>query len=316
MNQKTISIDISKNAQTIYNGEQIQEIKNKDLIPFLKKEQPETAYLENTGEWTTRVTKALQKANCENIILIDTLKFKYYREQNTLFNKTDDIDAKLMYKYGQEYGGYRYRERSEFFKKLNDLIHQRNFISDIKTRAKIQERNFEEVPEHDKKVYQEYLQKEIKKCKEEIKKVDQEIKKIIKESEYKHLLNKFYGLILVAKLLNAMRDPKRFPTQRHFASYLGFRLKTYQSGTINKKQRMNKRGMPDVRKILYLSVLGQLSSKKETPIKKMYYRLKNEKHKNHYVVMVACMNKLARYFWTVATKKWFLYYRIYKKQNI
>ncbi|MBW3002606.1 transposase [Candidatus Woesearchaeota archaeon] len=298
-----ISIDIAKDKQDVFDGKNIFTVLNKNLDNILQKYfKPRTAFLENTGEYTTRVVKALQRAGCENIILIDTVKYFHFRQQYSLDNKTDLIDAKLILSFGLKHGGYSYEERTPFFKKLNDLLKKRNFISYHNMRIKIQLSGLRDVPEHDKPLFAEYLETQESINKSLISNVDKELRKLIKNSPYAFLLTKFYGLILIAKLLNAMQDPARFPNAKNFASYLGFRLKTYQSGKIDKKQRINKRGFGDVRKVLYLSVLGQLSKKKDNPIKTKYYRLKG-RGKNHYCCMVACMNHTARYFWTLCNKE-------------
>lgn len=81
-------------------------------------------------------------------------------------------------------------------------------------------------------------------------------KKIIEQSKK---LNEFsvlvsipgIGSLTAALIISELGDIRRFSTSNQLNAYVGIDIRTHQSGTMRKKDRINKRGNARARKILF-----------------------------------------------------------------
>lgn len=111
------------------------------------------------------------------------------------------------------------------------------------------------------------------------------------------------GLLTATALVAFVGDVRRFPSGRHFASYLGLTPRERSSGLRRRLGAISKRGDPYLRMLLIhgaRSVL--LHAKKKTPSERDRLRtwaLDRERDRGHNKAAVALANKLARIVWAV-----------------
>lgn len=100
-----------------------------------------------------------------------------------------------------------------------------------------------------------------------------------------------------ALLTGVLGNLNRFKTHKQLNAFVGIDIVRYQSGTINKKEHINRRGSNKARKILYqiieLIIINQ--RRYQNHICDYYYKLKKPpRNKSHRVAIVACINKLLK----------------------
>jgi transposase len=110
------------------------------------------------------------------------------------------------------------------------------------------------------------------------------------------------GLLTATALAAFVGDVQRFPSGRHFASYLGLTPRESSSGLQRRLGRISKRGDPYLRMLLIhgaRSVL--LHAKKTTTVRDRLrtWALERERARGHNKAAVALANKLARIVWAV-----------------
>ena len=111
------------------------------------------------------------------------------------------------------------------------------------------------------------------------------------------------GLLTATALVAFVGDVRRFPSGRHFASYLGLTPRERSSGLRRRLGAISKRGDPYLRMLLIhgaRSVL--LHAKKKAPSERDRLRtwaLDRERDRGHNKAAVALANKLARIVWAV-----------------
>lgn len=113
------------------------------------------------------------------------------------------------------------------------------------------------------------------------------------------------GVITATALLAAVGDMRRFPTGRHFASFLGLTAREASSGDHRRLGAISRRGDTYVRMLLIhggRSVLWSAKSK-ATPDGLRAWALRTEQRRGHNVAAVAVANKLARIVWAVWTRQ-------------
>lgn len=113
------------------------------------------------------------------------------------------------------------------------------------------------------------------------------------------------GVITATALLAAVGDIRRFPTGRHFASFLGLTAREASSGEQRRLGAISKRGDTDVRMLLIhggRSVLWSAKGKAGTDGLRAW-ALRTEQRRGHNVAAVAVANKLARIVWAVWSRQ-------------
>ncbi len=109
------------------------------------------------------------------------------------------------------------------------------------------------------------------------------------------------GLLSATALVASVGDVQRFPSGRHFASFLGLTPKEHSSGHVRRLGRISKRGDAYLRTLLIhgaRSVLWAAKSKKQ-PDRLRRWALNLEITRGHNKAAVALANKLARFAWVV-----------------
>ncbi|MYL47145.1 IS110 family transposase [Virgibacillus halodenitrificans] len=105
------------------------------------------------------------------------------------------------------------------------------------------------------------------------------------------------GVISAALFIGEIGDLSRFSKHKKVNAFIGIDIRRYQSGKYAGQDRINKRGNPKGRKILYLIIQNMIRQKKAAPnhIVDYYYKLKKQPtSKLDKVAIVACMNKLLK----------------------
>ena len=111
------------------------------------------------------------------------------------------------------------------------------------------------------------------------------------------------GLLTATALVAAVGDARRFPSGRHFASYLGLTPREYSSGSKRRLGRISKRGDVYLRMLLIHGARATLwhAKRLESPDRLRAWALRLEKSVGHNKAAVALANKLARIVWAVWT---------------
>lgn len=109
------------------------------------------------------------------------------------------------------------------------------------------------------------------------------------------------GPITATAIVAFVGDPHRFPSGRHFASYLGLTPKEHSSGLTRRLGSVSKRGDTYLRMLLVhgaRSILWSAKSKSD-PHPIQLWALEVEQLRGHNKAAVALANKLARITWAV-----------------
>ncbi len=109
------------------------------------------------------------------------------------------------------------------------------------------------------------------------------------------------GLITATALVAFVGDVQRFPSGRHFASYLGLTPRERSSGLIRRLGAISKRGDVYLRMLLIHGARAVLwaAKKRRTPGRLHAWALHLQKLRGHNKAAIALANKLARVVWAV-----------------
>lgn len=109
------------------------------------------------------------------------------------------------------------------------------------------------------------------------------------------------GVLTATALLAFVGDVRRFPSGRHFASYLGLTPREFSSGSARRLGRITKRGNSYVRMLLIHGARAALraGSVVDSPDDLRAWALQVQRRSSHNVAAVALANKLARVAWRV-----------------
>jgi transposase len=109
------------------------------------------------------------------------------------------------------------------------------------------------------------------------------------------------GLITATALVAFVGDVQRFPSGRHFASYLGLTPRERSSGLIRRLGAISKRGDVYLRMLLIHGARAVLwaARKRRTPDRLRAWALHLQETRGHNKAAVALANKLARIVWAV-----------------
>jgi transposase len=109
------------------------------------------------------------------------------------------------------------------------------------------------------------------------------------------------GLLTATALVAFVGDIHRFPSGRHFASFLGLTPREHSSGLSRHLGRISKRGDPYLRMLLIHGARSVLwaAKKSDNPDRLRVWALETELARGHNKAAVALANKLARITWAV-----------------
>src|SRR6185369_9797718 len=104
------------------------------------------------------------------------------------------------------------------------------------------------------------------------------------------------GVLTATALVAAVGDVQRFPSARHFASYLGLTPREHSSGARRRLGAISKRGDTYLRMLLIHGARAVLWHAKRPSARPL------ERLRGHTKAAVALANKLARIVWAVWTR--------------
>jgi transposase len=108
------------------------------------------------------------------------------------------------------------------------------------------------------------------------------------------------GLITSTALVAAVGDVERFPTCRHFASYLGLAPREWSSGATRRLGGISKRGDTYLRSLLIHGARAVLwAARRRAPDRLRTWALEMKRRHGQNKAAVALANKLARIVWSV-----------------
>jgi transposase len=109
------------------------------------------------------------------------------------------------------------------------------------------------------------------------------------------------GLLTATAFVAFIGDVHRFPTSRHFASFLGLTPREYSSGNHRRLGHISKRGDVYLRMLLIHGARSVLfhANKSKSPDRFRVWACTLEKKRGHNIAAVALANKLARIIWAV-----------------
>jgi len=111
------------------------------------------------------------------------------------------------------------------------------------------------------------------------------------------------GLLTATALVATVGDVQRFPSARHFASYLGLTPREHSSGSRRRLGTISKRGDTYLRMLLIhgaRAVLWHAKRPTARPLDRLRtWALQLERLRGHNKAAVALANKLARIAWAV-----------------
>jgi transposase len=112
------------------------------------------------------------------------------------------------------------------------------------------------------------------------------------------------GLLTATALAGFVGDLRRFPSARHFASYLGLTPRERSSGAIRRLGAISKRGDVYLRMLLIHGARAVLAAapQMKQPDRMRTWVMELAARVGHNKATVALANKLARYAWAVATR--------------
>lgn len=109
------------------------------------------------------------------------------------------------------------------------------------------------------------------------------------------------GPLTATALVAFVGDVRRFPSGRHFASYLGLTPRESSSGLKRRLGRVSKRGNTYLRMLLTHGARAVLNGARRStePDPLQLWALRTQLHRGHNVATVALANRLARIAWRV-----------------
>jgi transposase len=148
---------------------------------------------------------------------------------------------------------------------------------------------------------------EVRELDERLRKVEAQLEALAKQTPLAVRLRRVpgVGLLTATAIAGFVGDLTRFPTSRHFASYLGLTPREHSSGSIRRLGAISKRGDLYLRMLLTHGARSVLAAapRQNDPDRLRRWALQLAARIGHNKATIALANKLARYAWAVATKE-------------
>lgn len=133
-------------------------------------------------------------------------------------------------------------------------------------------------------------------------KLDKEIERRVEGDQDAHRLMTIPGVgpKTAMCVVATVYDIRRFPSARHFSSWLGLTPRTHSSGGRPVLGSITKMGNNELRAMLYLGASALLAGNTKSPLGRWATRLRARK--SHKVAAVAVANRIARIIWALLTR--------------
>jgi len=304
---KYVGVDISKQTFDAFNDELGSRQFSNDNAGFkLFKKWMGTSVrvvMEASGPYYLRLAHDLYSATIP-VSVINPLVIRRFCQMNLQRAKTDKKDAASIAQFAQLTNPSSWSPAPEY---LQQLLQMQSVMEQL-TRQRTSTLNaMEALKQHpmiDKKA-QNALSKVAQIQKEQIAQLEKEIMELTKQ----HYQTEFTSLTSIpgigkktAMLLILATDGfTRFNNIKQLVAYTGIAPRIFQSGkTINKKPKISKLGMADLRRSLYMCTLRAIEQNEAC--KKLYERLR-QKGKAAKVALIAVCHKLLRQAFALVKNK-------------
>jgi transposase len=145
--------------------------------------------------------------------------------------------------------------------------------------------------------------REIRACEQRMKAVESQLRRLQSQLPAVRRLQTIpgVGLLTSTALVGFVTDVRRFPSGRHFASYLGLTPREFSTGAVRRLGRISKRGDAYLRMLLIHGARAVLNAakKKIGTDRLRAWALTCETRRGHNKAAVALANKMARIAWSV-----------------
>lgn len=306
---QVVGIDVSSKKLDIFflnrsnNKEKTKKVNNaKDGYKELEKliTNDTRLVLEATGVYHYNLSKYFHQKGY-TVSVVNPRAIKYYGMAKMLRDKTDKVDAKLIYDYGknmlltEQVKVRDWETPSEVTIKRQQLLTMIQLEKKHLSAYEAQYYSFKSCCDTSGTVYDLILEK-IKVVKTTIKDYEKELRKLNSDEDkvFLKLVKTISGIgdKCAMVFLHTFGGFHNFENAKQAICYLGTNPREYESGTsIKKNKGISKMGVKEARKLLFMAAM---SAKKHNPAcKSLYVRLR-ARGKKHKQAMVAVMNKLLK----------------------
>ncbi|NME72992.1 IS110 family RNA-guided transposase [Flammeovirga aprica] len=235
------------------------------------------------------------------IKVVNPTAIKYYGMSKLKRDKTDKIDARLIYDYGknmilsQDVKVHNWRKPSVSSLKRQQLLSMIQLETKHLNAYSSQYHSFKNCNDTSQEIF-DWLQDKIQAVEEVIADYEKELNKLNTEEDksFLKLVKTISGIGDKSAMvfLHTFQQFTNFESAKQVICYLGTNPREYESGSSVKKYKgISKMGVKDARKILYMAALS--AKKYNTACRSLYKRLR-ERGKKHKQAMVAVINKLVK----------------------
>jgi transposase len=304
---KYVGVDISKQTFDAFNDELGSRQFSNDSTGFklFKKWMGKSVQvvMEASGPYYLRLAHDLYSANIP-VSVINPLVIRRFCQMNLQRAKTDKKDAASIAQFAQLTNPSSWSPAPEY---LQQLLQMQSIMEQLSKQQTSTLNAMEALTQHPliDKSAQNALSKVAQIQKEQIAKLEKEIMELTRrhyQAEYASLtsipgIGKKTALLLIL----ATNGFTRFENIKQLVAYTGIAPRIFQSGkTINKKPKISKLGMADLRRSLYMCTLRAIEQNEAC--KNLYERLR-QKGKAAKVALMAVCHKLLRQAFAVVKNK-------------
>ncbi len=304
---KYVGVDISKQTFDAFNDELGSRQFNNDSTGFkLFKKWIGTSVhvvMEASGPYYLRLAHDLYSADIP-VSVINPLVIRRFCQMNLQRAKTDKKDAASIAQFAQLTNPSQWSPAPEYLQQLLQMQSVMEQLSKQQTSTLNAMEALKQHPLIDKKALH-ALSKVAQIQKEQIVQLEKEIMELTKQhyqTEYVSLTSiPGIGKKTAMLLILATDGFTRFENIKQLVAYTGIAPRIFQSGkTINKKPKISKLGMADLRRSLYMCTLRAIEQNEAC--KNLYERLR-QKGKAAKVALMAVCHKLLRQAFAVVKNK-------------
>lgn len=230
---------------------------------------------------------------------------KHYAKSLPIKSKTDDLDARMIARFGLERKLQAWNKPAEIIRSLRFLVREymnlKKSVSKVKNQIHAKAHTYQPLSETVnrlkalKKTYEKQM-KEIEVQVYELIEQDEELKKGI---EYLDSI-KGIGMMTAVGVVAETNGFAFIKNMKQIASYAGLDVRLNQSGTFNGKSSISKKGNKYLRQLVYMPALAAIRFNEHLKI--VYERLVAKKQ-NKKIALIAVARKLLCLMFTIWKKK-------------
>ncbi|MBL7878150.1 MAG: IS110 family transposase [Cyclobacteriaceae bacterium] len=304
---KYVGVDISKETFDAFNDELGSRQFSNDSVGFAVFKKwigvSGQVVMEASGPYYLRLAHDLYKANIP-VSVINPLVIRRFCQMNLQRAKTDKKDAVSITQFAELTNPSTWSPAPEY---LQQLLQMQSVMEQLSKQQTSTLNAMEALTQHpfiDKRA-EKALSKVAQIQKAQMTNLEKEIMELTKQ----HYQNEYASLTSIpgigkktAMLLILVTDGfTRFDNIKQLVAYTGIAPRIFQSGkTVNKKPKISKLGMADLRKSLYMCTLRAIEQNEAC--KNLYERLR-QKGKAAKVALIAVCHKLLRQAFAVVKNK-------------